>query len=304
MEDCKYCKIYKKENFTALENGYIKFIKGETFLCYNLLYTCEICHNKENIRYGATLDECNDTINKLCLTLSERMEKLRKRTEVRLGVNDYVLIMLDGCNFSKYTKNLNKPFDEDFIKDMNETTEYLYKNIPNCRIAYTQSDEISLFLTSKYDADVEDKSAWRGNRMSKLLSLTASMASAKFMELRLKRNIKDDKIAYFDSKVWNVDFDNDVYAWFLYRQNDCIRNSVLQYAQEHMSHNSLMNKKVDEIKELLAKKELDWESLSDRVKCGKLYCKDINNGGWLQNSDLIKDNKELMLKIINNEIDE
>ena len=50
--------------------------------------------------------------------------------------------------FQKLSKTiLKKPFDDDFIDIMNKTAKYLCENIQGCKLAYVQSDEISLILT-------------------------------------------------------------------------------------------------------------------------------------------------------------
>ena len=54
-----------------------------------------------------------------------------------------VCARIDGKNFTKYTKGLEKPYDNRISRIMAKTAEYLAAETQAC-IAYTQSDEINL----------------------------------------------------------------------------------------------------------------------------------------------------------------
>ena len=88
-----------------------------------------------------------------------------------------VIIRLDGKAFHTFTRGLKKPFDEILMNTMWETAKYLCENIQGCKIAYTQSDEISLLLT---DYENIDTSAWFDNNVQKMVSISASMATLAF----------------------------------------------------------------------------------------------------------------------------
>lgn len=93
-------------------------------------------------------------------TLEDRMNYYRGMTDYKLMPGSYVLIMLDGRSFSKkIKKTFNLPFDEEFIDIMNQTAQYLCKNIEGCKFAYVQSDEISLIVT---DFDTPTTDSWFG----------------------------------------------------------------------------------------------------------------------------------------------
>ena len=80
-------------------------------------------------------------------TLKEKCEYYRSLTDYRLLPNTYVVVMIDGKNFSSLIKNkFEKPFDNWFIETMNKTAEHTTKNIQNCVGAYVQSDEISFLI--------------------------------------------------------------------------------------------------------------------------------------------------------------
>lgn len=79
----------------------------------------------------------------------------------------------------------------------------------------------------------------------------------------------------FDCKCWNVPSINDVFAWFLYRQIDCIRNSKQQTAQTYLPYNALMNKDTDEqLALLISEKGIDWNEFDDDKKYGRFIYKE------------------------------
>jgi len=212
-------------------------------------------------------------------SLKEKCEYFRSLTDYRLMPNSYVLVMLDGRSFSsKIKKKFAKPFDDDFIDMMDETAKYLVKNVQGCKFAYTQSDEITLVIT---DFETPTTDSFFGYRLTKILSIVASMATAKFnnlmMQYELRTSIEGSQVIAekiglyeFDCKAWNVPTYNDVVAWLLYRQNDCIRNSKAQTAQTFFPHKELMGLLVDQqIEKLKEYNGEDWDKYPDRWKFGR-----------------------------------
>lgn len=224
--------------------------------------------------------------------LKDRMLYYRSLTDYKIMPNCYTLVMLDGRSFSKLIKKKYKlPFDGRFITMMNETAKYICQNVQGALFAYVQSDEINILLSNECSIFFE-------GRLSKMLSIIASMASNRFNQIMMCQDIYDicadnlqisqdkvfetlnkRKLVEFDCKVWNVPSFNDVYAWFLYRQNDCIRNSKQQSAQTYLSHNVLFNKDTDEqIRMLKEKKGIDWETeYSDGEKYGRFIYKEMKH---------------------------
>jgi tRNA(His) 5'-end guanylyltransferase len=66
-----------------------------------------------------------------------------------------VIIRIDGCHFHTFTRGMKKPYDMVLKKAMWNTAIYLCEHIQNARLAYVQSDEISILLSH---LDFEDKS--------------------------------------------------------------------------------------------------------------------------------------------------
>jgi tRNA(His) 5'-end guanylyltransferase len=85
------------------------------------------------------------------MKIDDRMKDFyENRTKQFLMRRMITIIRLDGKGFSKFTKDLDKPFDDGFSDDMDATAVYLCENIQGAKFAYTQSDEISIVLVD-YD---------------------------------------------------------------------------------------------------------------------------------------------------------
>lgn len=214
-------------------------------------------------------------------TLKDKCEMLRSATDYRLPKKTYVMGMIDGKGFSKLIKNhYKKPFDDIFINMMNEVAVYLGKNVQGMKFLYTQSDEISFVLT---DFDTEETSAFFDYRLCKMLSIIPALATAKFNQLvtlnlldttcsqeDMKQVIANMQLAQFDCKIWDAKNYNNVFAYFLWRQIDCVRNSKQQSAQTYLPHQHLIGKTTDEqIKLLLDEKGIDWNDYDDGKKYGR-----------------------------------
>lgn len=210
-------------------------------------------------------------------TLKERMTEIRSTTDYRLDSKKDVLIMVDGHNFSKMIKNkFALPFDEQFVSIMDETARLVAKELQVCKFAYVQSDEITFYLSPNKDTD---NSLPFGGRLCKLQSIVSGMATKYFNYLMFTKTALDGldskDLVEFDCKAWNVDSINDAFAYFIWRQNDCVRNSKNQVAQAFFSHKELQNKSADEQVEMLLKEKwIDWNAFSAGLKYGRFIYAD------------------------------
>lgn len=221
-------------------------------------------------------------------TLEDRMLYFRGLTNYKLMPKSYVMVMLDGRSFSTLIKDkFEKPFDNAFISMMNETAKYVCANVSGCKFGYVQSDEISLVLT---DFENKGTESFFGFRLNKMLSVIASLATSKFNQLmfdykigqivgcpasagdtvQMCRDAVNGDLYQFDCKCWNVPTYEDVFAWFLYRQIDCIRNSKQQAAQARISPKQLEKLNTDEQINLLKEMTgVDWNDYEDGKKFGR-----------------------------------
>lgn len=213
------------------------------------------------------------------------------RYRINLPRRTYTIIRVDGKSFKNYTKGLERPFDHGLIKDMNQTAIYLCENIMGSKLAYVASDEISILLT---DFDEIHTEAWFDNNLQKMASISASLATAKFNQLRMSRfcrnegiehkyrdgwsyisnsEIEDFKLAMFDARVFQIPYQEEVINYFHWRQQDATRNSISSVAQSLYSHKELNGKKTDEMQEMIFQKGINWNDYSPREKRGALIRK-------------------------------
>jgi len=211
-----------------------------------------------------------------------------------------VIIRLDGKAFHTYTKGLEKPFDRELIEDMQLTAQYLCENIQGCKLAYTQSDEISLLLT---DFDNLNSQAWFDYSVQKIVSVSASLATAKFNQLRALRysdfhmasededNYDDesfeyvethilDDLAFFDSRAFNIPKE-EVSNYFLARQKDAVKNSVSMLAQSLYSNKDLHKKNQKEMLVMCEDKGHIWGDLNCYKKIGSTIIRNTYINGAL-----------------------
>ena len=204
-------------------------------------------------------------------SLGDRMKNYESRFRYYLPRRAYTMIRLDGKAFHSYTKNLDKPFDLDFVEDMIATTKYLCENIQGCKMGYVQSDEISLVLTDFDDIATE---AWFDGNIQKICSVSASMAAAKFNKLRLT-----SILANFDSRVWSISDPWEVFNTILWRQQDATRNSIQMIARSLASHSECQNKNSSELQELIFSKGKNYNDYAIHLKRGTFVYKTEN--GWV-----------------------
>ena len=110
-------------------------------------------------------------------SLGDRMKEYENISRIYLTKRSPVIIRIDGKAFHSFTKGFIRPFDKMLMETMAETAKFLAENISGCKLAYTQSDEISLLLT---DYDTIKTQPWFENNLQKLVSIAASMATLQF----------------------------------------------------------------------------------------------------------------------------
>ena len=197
------------------------------------------------------------------------------------------LIRVDGKAFHTLTRGMERPFDHVLIESMWETAKYLCANVMGCKLAYVQSDEITLLLT---DYDTLQTQPWFDKNVVKMISISASMATMAFnrafQELVNKQReassnqeylkILERKIgsATFDSRVFNIP-EAEVTNNFIWRQQDATRNAIEMVGQTHFSHRQLHKITCNQIQEMLwQEKRINFNDLPVYLKRGACIVKE------------------------------
>lgn len=224
--------------------------------------------------------------------LGDRMKRYESVNKNFLMQNTATLIRIDGKAFSSFTKGFVKPFCDIVINSMDETAKYLCKNIMGCKIAYLQSDEITLLLT---DYDTPQTEQWFGGNIQKIASVSASMATMAFNKAfnyqvskikpypSITPTNEDIKYNNYSKKIGNAMFDSRVFQMpmyevincFIWRQQDATRNSIQSLARSEFSPKQTFKKSCDELQDMLIlEKNINWNNIKTSNKRGRCVIKE------------------------------
>lgn len=211
-------------------------------------------------------------------SLGDRMKTYEAVSQTHLMKRTPVIIRLDGKAFHTFTKNIRSwdknlgqyPFSSIMHDAMAFTTEMLVANVQGCVLGYTQSDEISLLLR---DWDTIETQAWFDNKVQKMVSVSASIASTAFnYALSLHPSVpKPDSfkaLAQMDSRAYNIPKE-EVANYFIWRQQDASRNSVQMLGHHHFSQGQMHGKNNNQVQDMLMlQKGINWNDIPTWMKRG------------------------------------
>lgn len=197
------------------------------------------------------------------------------------------ILRVDGRSFHNFTKGFEEPWDWRFHWCMFETAKALCAEISTAKLAYGQSDEISILLT---DYDNLQTEQWFGGKVQKIVSVAASIATLAFnttvnsmlkgLDTRFGHYETDDELmwskrfqAMFDARVCSIPRE-DVTNYFVWRQQDATRNAIQMLGRSHFSHQQLINKNCDQIQEMLFQKGINFNNVPTVQKRGWALYKD------------------------------
>lgn len=201
------------------------------------------------------------------LSLGDRIKQdFEDRTRYLLPRRSYFVLRIDGRSFSTYTKSCAKPFDRQLMADMNETAKYLCGEIQGAKMAFVQSDEISIVFT---DFDTPETHLMFNGNIQKIVSVVASMAAAKFNQLR-----PTNGLASFDARVFPVPLQVEVFNTLLWRQIDAMKNSVQMVARHFLGPNKIHGLNVEQLKAELTKIKKPWEDCPVGFQQGRIIVKE------------------------------
>lgn len=182
------------------------------------------------------------------LNIGDRMKRYENISAWVMPRRIPVIIRIDGRAFHTITRRrFGKNWSQEFVDQMVETAFAVISDIQGCNLAYSQSDEINFLLTDYRTISTE---AWFGYDARKMISISASLASAVFTRLYGKN-------VCFDSRVFSLPHD-EVCNYFLWRQIDATRNAIQMAGREFYSHRQLFNKSCNDIQELLFQKGVNF----------------------------------------------
>ena len=236
--------------------------------------------------------------------LGDRMKGYENCFRIYLPKRMPVIIRLDGRSFHSFTRNFKRPFDDMLVSCMQTTAMNLCQQIEGAKLAYVQSDEISILLTNH---DTIETEPWFGNNLQKLASIAASIATLSFNREwnNLVENFdmdyevwamfdapydKEEKQkemnklfhaydsasrtgALFDARAFVLP-EEEVVNYFWWRELDATRNSIQMTAQHYFSHKELQGLNCNELQnKLLTEKNINWNNYPISYKRGSCIIK-------------------------------
>lgn len=190
--------------------------------------------------------------------MGDRMKSYEQATDIRLSRELPIIARLDGKGFSKWTRDLERPFDKRFHDVMADTAKFLAENT-NAKAAYTQSDEITLGWVN----EKEESQVWFDGRVLKMASVLSSMASAFFNahHFWMPSILATPRpFAFFDCRVWSVPSLDEAANAFLWREFDCSKNAISQATRYYYSHNAMHGKNGQEMIAMLSDKGVCFDA--------------------------------------------
>jgi tRNA(His) guanylyltransferase len=185
-----------------------------------------------------------------------------------------VIVRVDGKAFHTWTKGCARPFDAGLVEVMNAAAIALCEEMQTAQMAYVQSDEISVLL---HNYKRYASSAWFDNEVQKIVSVSASIAAAS-VTVASPRLFGEARCAFFDARVFVLP-ESEVNNYFIWRQQDAIRNSIQMQAQSLYSQRELHGKNQVMLRELIQAKGYDWEGLPTHLKRGRCVVRETSGEG-------------------------
>ena len=208
-------------------------------------------------------------------SFASRMKEYEATAQQTLLRRTPVIMRMDGKGFSRLTRGMKKPFDEDLAACMYAAALRVLAEAQNVRLAYVQSDEISLLLTDFRQLGTEP---WFGNSVQKLCSVGAALTTTGFCEMFMQRFAelcRPGRLPVFDARCFNLPRE-EVTNYFVWRQRDCERNSVSITAQTHLPHKELQGlNRVQMIELLRLKSGVEWDALPTAFKSGVVFTREL-----------------------------
>jgi tRNA(His) 5'-end guanylyltransferase len=205
--------------------------------------------------------------------IGDRMKSFyEKPYKIRLPMRIPVIARIDGKAFHTYTKGLKRPFDNKFMWAMDCVATKLCKEIQGAKVAFVQSDEITILI---HNYTKHTTSAWFDNYIQKMVSVAAGIASSTMTSISDKI-FGEIRPAVFDARVFVLP-EAEVNNNFLWRQQDCTRNSIQMVARSLFSHKECDKKDLSDLQDMIFDKGINWNDYSPYFKRGRCIIKEQYN---------------------------
>ncbi len=159
-------------------------------------------------------------------TLSKRHEDYENTYNLTITKRLPIIIKIDGRNFKKLTRNLDKPFSQPLSEIMAGTMMYVITEIQDAIFGYQFSDEINIVLRNDKELDYEP---WYNNNIQTIVSTVASLSSIGFNKnlKLLDPDLKIEGDPVFRAKIWPLPNISEVVNYLINKQLLCRNDALL-----------------------------------------------------------------------------
>ena len=250
--------------------------------------------------------------------LKDRIISYQEATDYKLLNRVPLIITINGRSFAKATSLLDKPYCHKFAECMFSTTLRLCNEIEGTLFAYYFNDEITIIARNDQSNDTVP---WFDNKIQKICSATAAMATVYFNECTssIGLNILGEPI--FTSQVFVVPNISESINTIIYKQQHNFHIAIqsacfyelLKFYDKNTIKEMLSGLSIDEKMELLQQEcNIDFNNYPASFKRGVAFYKvpKVIDGSvknkWFINSELpifTKDQSFISNIIKNNGVD-
>lgn len=203
--------------------------------------------------------------------LGDRMKSYEAATKTVLPPRSFSVIRADIRAAHSLLRHAARPFDFDFMADMDATAVALCMEIQGAVFGYVQSDEISVLVC---DFTSPNSQPWFGGVVQKQVSIAAATASVVFSGERRNRSNGFTWPGTFDARVFTLPNEVEVASCFIWRQRDAVRNSIAMAAQAKFSPRQLYGVDTTRMRQMLLDEHgIDWGAYPDGAKRGRVVVK-------------------------------
>lgn len=185
--------------------------------------------------------------------LGKRMKFLEEVNEIILKENTPIIIKLENKGINNFMKkNISILEDHLYFLAMKSTMEYMCKNIPNCKFAYTQTNEIYLLFTNFI---------WFNRNMQSIISRVASMATLHFNR-KLRNLVNEEKNTWFSYRELELDdimnevfftckafnlYKDEVCNYFILKQEISLQKGIIKYGNKFFDNTYFENYELETV---------------------------------------------------------
>lgn len=184
-------------------------------------------------------------------SLGDRMKGYEQERRCVLPQDAWCVLRVDVRGAHSYLRGAIKPFDQSFTDAMTLVAEALCAEVQGARLAYSQSDEVSII----YRARNAKSETWFGGVLAKQISISAALATA----VLAQHEQRPPGLAVFDSRVFTLPSKAEVINYMIWRQRDAQRNAVSMVARSVFSHRQLYGKTGPEMQAMLQEQGLNYD---------------------------------------------